>query len=148
MGSFYGADVFAIDHKGRVAIPARLRRALSPEAHETFVITPGLDRCLALYPLDEWQIYEHKLRGLPIGNDRARLLKRKLLAHAADVQVDAQGRVTLPSKLMQWANLGKEALIVGAVDHIEIYDPDHFEAITEGPDADVSLEKLAEEFLS
>lgn len=148
MGSFYGAEKFTIDHKGRVAIPARLRRAISPEAHETFVVVPGFDGCLALYPLDEWRITEEKLRTLPAGDARARRFKRMLLANAADVQVDAQGRVTLPSKLTERVGLKKEALLLGSVDHIEIWDPERFEAMTEEDGGDMSLEKLAQEYLS
>ena len=79
LGSFYGAERFSIDHKGRVAIPARLRRALAPEARETFVIVPGFDGCLALYPLDEWRRTEDRLRTLPPGDARARRFKRMLL---------------------------------------------------------------------
>lgn len=148
MGSFYGAEKFTIDHKGRVAIPARLRRAISPEAHETFVVVPGLDGCLALYPLDEWRLTEEKLRSLPAGDAKARRFKRMLLANAADVQVDAQGRVTLPAKLMERVGLKKDALLLGSVDHIEIWEPERFEAMAgEGEDGP-SLEDLAQEYLS
>jgi MraZ protein len=148
LGGFYGAEKFTIDHKGRVARPGRRRRAISPEAHETFVVVPGFDGCLALYPLDEWRLTEEKLRSLPAGDSRARLFKRMLLANAADVQVDAQGRVTLPSKLIERVGLKKDALLLGSVDHIEIWDPERFEAMTDESDGDMSLEKLAQEYLS
>ena len=147
MGSLYGAETHAIDQKGRVAIPARIRRSVSPEAHETFVVTPGLDGCLALYPLDEWRQTDERLRGLPAGDERARRFKRMLLVNAADVQVDAQGRVTLPGKLMELAGLKKEALVLGMVDHIEIWDPERFEKKTLGGDGS-SLEDLAKDYLS
>ena len=148
MGSFYGAERYAIDQKGRVAIPARLRRSLSPEARETFVIIPGFDGCLSLYPLDEWRRPEDKLRSLPFGDARARRFKRMLLVNAADVQVDVQGRVTLPSKLIELVGLKKEALLLGAVDHIEIWDPDRFQAATDGDKDGPSLEDLAGEYLA
>jgi MraZ protein len=146
MGSLYGADRFAIDHKGRVAIPAKLRRALSTEAHESFVVLPGLDGCLDLYPLDEWRRFDEKLRALPQGDARARRFRRLLLENAAEVQVDAQGRVMIPGKLIDLAGLTKEALVLGSVDHIEIWDPGRFEKSTRGDGGD-SLEDLAKEYL-
>ncbi len=147
MGSLYGAETHAVDHKGRVAIPARIRRSISPEARETFVVIPGFDGCLALYPLDEWKQTDEKLRALPAGDQRARRFKRLLLVNAADVQVDAQGRVTLPAKLIELAGLRKEALVLGAVDHIEIWDPERFRKETRG-DEGQSLEDLAKDYLS
>lgn len=147
MGSLYGAETHAIDHKGRVAIPARIRKSLSPEARETFVATPGLDGCLDLYPLDEWQRKDEKLRSLPVGDERARRLRRMLLVSAADIQIDAQGRVTLPAKLIEYGGLRKEALILGSVDHVEIWDPERFRVKTHGDDG-LSLEDLAKDYLS
>jgi MraZ protein len=146
MGSLYGADRFAIDHKGRVAIPAKLRRALSVDARESFVVLPGLDGCLDLYPLDEWRRFDDKLRALPQGDARARKFRRMLLVNAAEVQVDGQGRVMLPAKLMELAGLSKEALVLGSVDHIEIWDPQQFAQSTRSEGGD-TLEDLAKEYL-
>jgi MraZ protein len=147
LGSLYGADTHAIDSKGRVAIPARIRKSLSPEARETFVATPGLDGCLDLYPLDEWKHKDERLRNLPAGDEKARRFRRMLLENAADLQIDAQGRVTLPAKLMAYGGLKKEALVLGSVDHIEIWDPERFQSKTHGNDG-LSLEDLAKDYLS
>ncbi len=149
MGSLYGADQFTIDHKGRVAIPAKLRRALAPDARDSFVLLPGFDGCLDLYPLDEWRRYEEKLRSLPPGDARARRFRRLLLKYAAEAQVDGQGRVFLTPELMTYAGLKKEAKakILGVVDHIEIWDPHRFEQSTEGAEQAESLEDLAKDYL-
>lgn len=147
MGSLYGAERFALDHKGRVAIPAKLRRALSSDARDSFVVLPGFDGCLDLYPLDEWRRYDEKLRALPPGDARARRFRRLLLVNAAEVQVDAQGRVTLPTKLIEMAALKKEALVLGTGDHIEIWDPERFAQRTEGDGGAESLEDLAKDYL-
>jgi MraZ protein len=147
MGSLYGAERFAIDHKGRVAIPAKLRRALAPDARDSFVLVPGFDGCLYLYPLDEWQRYEEKLRNLSPGDAKARRFCRLLLDNASEVQVDGQGRVVLPSVLLTFAGLKKEAKILGLVDHIEIWDPDRFAQATGGAAGGESLEDLAKEYL-
>src|SRR6476646_969625 len=136
MGSLYGADRFAIDHKGRVAVPAKLRRALSAEARDSFVVVPGLDGCLALYPLDEWRRFAEKLHAHPPGDEKARRFRRLLLVNAAELQVDAQGRVMLPAKLIEIAGLRKEVLVLGSVDHIEVWDPERFEKSTRGDDGD------------
>lgn len=147
MGSLYGGERFAVDHKGRVAIPAKLRRSLTAEARDSFVVLPGFDGCLDLYPLDEWRRYDEKLRSLPPGDVRARRFRRILLENATEVQVDGQGRVQLPSKLLELAGIGKEAVVLGVVDHIEIWNPERFEAAKRGEGGE-SLEDLAKDYLT
>ena len=88
MASYYGSYLHTLDTKGRVSIPSEMRKA----SGDVFVLTRGFEECLNLYPLDEWRRTEERLRTLPAGDARARRFKRMLLANAADVQVDAQGR--------------------------------------------------------
>ena len=123
MASFIGSYRHAIDHKGRVSVPSRYRRALSGHADSTFVITRGLERCVALYPLDEWQRVEERLRARTFNDPVNRHFQRQMLLDAVYGELDAQGRVAIPPRLLAHAALSKEAAVNGVLDHIEIWDP-------------------------
>ena len=90
-----------IDAKGRLIVPAKFREVLGDE----FVVTKGLDNCLFVYPNDEWQKFEEKLQTLPLTNKNARQFTRFFLAGAADVELDKQGRILIPSVLREFASL-------------------------------------------
>ena len=146
MAGFKGQAEYAIDDKGRVALPAKMRRALSPDAKETFVVTRGLERCLFLYPLDEWEKKEAQMMSLNLYQREARDFVRNLVRWADEVSLDGQGRVTLPKSLVDFAGLsagnGSKAAIIGALDHIEIWDPTIFDAYLNEQPAD--YETIAE----
>ncbi|MDX1531534.1 MAG: division/cell wall cluster transcriptional repressor MraZ [Rhodothermales bacterium] len=134
MAGFKGQADNSIDGKGRVAIPAKMRRALNPEAKETFTITRGPERCVFLYPLDRWEEMEEELAQLNPFQREARHFMRTLLRWADEVSLDKQGRVTLSKPLMEFAGLTDRALVIGALDHIEIWDPEVFDAyLNESP---------------
>ena len=105
-----------IDDKGRVFIPARLREDLG----EHFIITKGLDGCLSAYSQTEWKVLEIHIRSLPMSKSRA--LKRFFFASANEVVADKQGRIVIPANLREYAGLNRDAMIIGASSHIEIWD--------------------------
>jgi MraZ protein len=152
MASFYGTENYAIDHKGRLSVPASMRRAASTRkgrsrlvSHDTFYLVAGFEGCLSLYSAEDWQRVEERLRRIPMGDRRGRAFARAFLMDACKVTVDAQGRVTIPPALMHRAGLGKEAVLHGQVDRIEIWDPARLKQVlaeTEG-----RLETLADEVL-
>lgn len=111
-----GTYAHNMDAKGRLFIPAKLR----DEMGAAFVITQGLDGCLAVYPQDEWDKLESAIRALP--PSRARDLQRFFIAAAFDAEADAQGRVLLPASLRTYAGLTKETIVIGATNHAEIWD--------------------------
>lgn len=108
----------SIDVKGRLIVPSKLREQLG----DIFVVTKGLDGCLFGYPNTEWEIFEEKLRKLPIQNKKARQTKHFFIAGATDCEVDTQGRILLPAVLREFAGLTKEVAIVGNGERIEIWD--------------------------
>ncbi len=145
MSSFKGSYIYAVDEKGRVSIPARMRKYLSPEANETFVITRGTETCLFLFPLDEWEKLEKRLKELNTFNPQHRLLVRILLMWAVEVTLDNQSRIMIPKNLLEFAKINKEALIIGALDRIEIWNPEVFqEYVNSQPE---SYESIAEKVL-
>ncbi len=128
MSSFKGSYTYSVDSKGRVNLPAKLRKYISPEANDTFVVTRGFERCLFLYPLDEWNTLEESIRDLSPANSQHRFITRTLLQYATETQLDGQSRVTIPKELMQFAGIEDQVLIVGVLERIEIWDPKEYEA--------------------
>jgi MraZ protein len=127
MSSFKGSYLYAVDNKGRVNIPAKLRKYVSPEANDIFVVTRGYEQCLFLYPHDEWTRLEQSIRGLSSTNPKHRFFTRTLCQHATEVQLDGQSRISVPRELLQLAALESEVLILGVMERIEIWNPARYE---------------------
>lgn len=136
MASFKGQAEYSVDGKGRVAIPAKMRNALSPEAKNSFTITRGFEQCINLYPLDQWEEREAEIRELNTYRSEARDFVRTIMMWADEVTLDGQGRIVVPKPLMKFANIEDDALIIGALDHIEIWNAEVFEAYQEGIGSD------------
>jgi len=105
-----------------------LRKYVSPEANDTFVITRGYDQCLYLYPQDEWTRLEQDIRQLSSTNPKHRFFMRRLLEWATESQLDAQFRITLPKDILQFAGIENDVLIIGVLEHIEVWNPRIYEA--------------------
>lgn len=106
----------SIDVKGRLNFPSKLREALG----ETFIVTRGLDRCLNVYSLEEWESLEEGIKNLP--RSKRRSLERFFFAGAVDVTPDKQGRIVVPTPLREYAGIDKNVVVVGVSDHAEIWD--------------------------
>lgn len=131
-----------LDAKGRLAIPARYRDTLRQQCEGQLVITINQDaKCLWMYPLDVWEDIEEKVVKLPTFDPRAQRLKRLLIGHAADCEVDGNGRVLVPPPLRDYGALSKRVMLVGQGNKFEIWDEALWNAQIEGalaPDADDS----------
>jgi len=136
MARFRGSYDYSIDAKGRLNIPAKFRKSLSPEAMETFVVTVAPDSCLRAYPLDEWEKYEDELASRPQSRATTKL-RRLIYANTSESVLDSQGRISLQLKQIQKAGLGKEVTLIGQPGFIEIWDPKrHDEYLGEGDEFD------------
>ncbi|KKB39247.1 division/cell wall cluster transcriptional repressor MraZ [Bacillus thermotolerans] len=138
---FKGEFHHSIDAKGRLIIPAKLREQLG----ETFVLTRGIDRCLFGYPLKEWQLLEEKLKALPLTKKDARAFMRFFFSGANDCELDKQGRVNIPSTLSEYARLGKECVILGVSNRIEIWSKPIWEEYFE--QSEESFSEIAEKMV-
>lgn len=118
-------------------MPSKFRESLGDE----FVVTKGLDGCLFVYPNEEWNAFEEKLRTLPLTNKNARSFSRYFLAGAATCEVDKQGRILVPSALREFAELEKEVVLVGVLSRIEIWSKSKWE---ENNDAYENMDDIAE----
>ena len=129
MAGFKGQAEYSIDEKGRVALPAKMRRVLKAEAKETFVATRGIERCVYLYPLDHWEKMEADFQNLNVFRSETRDFLRTITRWADELVLDAQGRIGIPKNLMDFAGLAPrgQAIIIGALNHVEIWDPTIFE---------------------
>ena len=123
MSSFKGSYTYAVDEKGRVNLPAKLRKYLSPESNDTFVVTRGFEKCLFVYPVDEWNRLEQNLRNLSSYDPEHRRFIRTLLELASECQLDGQARLSIPQELREYSNIGDEVRIIGTLDKIELWDP-------------------------
>lgn len=140
--AFKGQAEYSVDSKGRVAIPAKMRKSMSPAANETFTITRGFEDCIFLYPMDRWSSIEEEIEELSMYDREVRNFVRLIMRWASEVSLDGQGRISIPNPLLDFAELNGSALILGAFDHIEIWDPDQFDGyLNEQPD---DYETLAE----
>lgn len=123
MSSFKGSYEYSVDRKGRINIPARLRKYVSPDANDTFIIARGFDQCLFVYPLDEWNMMEKSVRNLSSSNPKDRYFMRALMEWASDSQLDSQARITIPRELLQFAGIENVVKIVGVLERIELWNP-------------------------
>lgn len=136
MANFKGQAEYSVDSKGRLAVPAKMRSALSPEALGTFTLTRGFEKCIYAYPLDEWRKKEEQYAELNTYRSEARHLVRMILMWAEEVALDKQGRISLPKPLSEYAGVDDRALVIGAMDRIEIWDPDTFASYLDQQPAD------------
>ncbi len=109
-----------IDSKGRMILPAKFREELG----EVFILSPGLDTCLTIYPRKCWEQMQEKLERLPQTRKNVRALRRFLIGKSTEMECDKQGRILIPAHLRAYAGLGKDAKIIGVGDTIEIWSPD------------------------
>ncbi len=126
----------AIDGKGRLFIPAKFREKLGT----TFIVTRGVGQYLSVYPMDEWEAFEAKIKALK--SKQALELQRYFVAPAQDSAPDGQGRVLVSQKLRAHAKLDKSVVVAGMGDHLEIWDEDTWNAMSLTPE---SIESIMEE---
>ncbi|MCF6466501.1 division/cell wall cluster transcriptional repressor MraZ [Clostridium sp. Cult2] len=135
---FIGEYQHIIDNKGRVIMPSKFRDDLG----SNFIMTKGLDNCLFVYPNEEWQVLEKRLRSLPLTNRDARAFVRFFFAGATECILDKQGRVLIPSNLREHAKLEKDAVIIGVAARIEIWSKEEWIAYND--DDSLSYDSIAE----
>lgn len=142
---FRGVSSINLDEKGRLAVPTRYRSELSDCCDNQIVVTVGLDKCLLLYPLPEFEEIERKLVKLPALNKKAKRLQRLLIGHATECDMDGQGRFLIPEPLRRFAELDKRVVLIGQGNKFEIWDE---EGWNQARDEWISEEQSDDEELS
>ena len=119
---FRGLHNINLDAKGRLAIPTKYREPLAELCGARLVVTIDTEeRCLLIYPANEWEVIEAKLDGLSSFNKATRRIQRLLIGHATDLELDGSGRILLPQPLREYAYLEKEAVLMGQGKKLELW---------------------------
>ena len=137
---FLGEFRFNIDDKGRLTVPAKFRRPLL----QGLVVTRGWDRNLVIYPQDEWAKLVDRINQLPYTKAGARNLRRLVYSGASDVEPDKQGRVNVPSYLLEYAQITKEVMVVGVHSYIELWAPELWQSVRDSLDNDDDADHWAD----
>jgi MraZ protein len=138
---FLGEYHHSIDEKGRMIIPAKFRDALG----SSFIMTRGLDRCLFVYPREEWNLLEQKLKALPLMKSDARAFTRFFFSGATECELDRQGRVNIPPNLREHANLIKETVVIGVSNRVEVWSKENWEQYNK--ESEQSFNEIAEKLV-
>lgn len=128
---FIGEYNHKLDSKGRITLPSKFRELLGNKV----VATRGIDGCVSIYTMEEWnEIYE-KLKKLPTTKKEVRAYIHLVASKACECEFDAQGRILLPASLIKDAALEKECVVIGSISHIEVWDMErwnqHYEKAAE-----------------
>ena len=124
-----------IDAKGRMILPAKFRDELG----DSFVLAPGLDSCLCIYPMERWNALLARLQKLPFTDKRVRKIKRYLIGKSTEIECDRQGRILIPAHLRELAALKKEVCVVGTGAMIEIWNPELLDSDENGEESIADL---------
>lgn len=136
---FIGEYQHILDTKNRLALPSKFRKDFKNKA----VITRGLDNCLFVYPLKEWQAIAEKLGNMPVGEKTTRSFVRLMLAGAVDVEIDSQGRILVPDYLKNYGLLKKNVIIAGLFNRLEIWDRNNWDSYKQS--AEKNQDEIAEQ---
>ena len=136
-----GQYLHNLDEKGRIIIPTKIREQLTP----TVVVTIGFDKCIALYSMEGWEKFQNSLLTLPANSQDARKHIRLIVGSASTLEFDKQGRINLPSNLIAHAGASKECVVVGVLDHVEIWSKEMWDKYQDS--AIDEMEGVAEKLL-
>ncbi len=130
---FMGEYRHSIDDKGRLIIPSRVREDLGDQ----FIVTRGLEGCLFIYPKSEWDNIIQKYKQLPDTKDR-RYFMRIFLSGATVCELDKQGRVNIPTPLVEYAKLEKDFIVIGVDDRLEVWSKDRWDGFIDENESNLS----------
>ena len=144
MPSLIGTYKSTLDDKGRLVLPARLRKSKSVPL-DSFVLTLGLDKCLFLFPVPEWDRIEQQLENYNFTHQDANFFSRMLFSHAMEIALDRQHRISVPAELSAEVSIEHDLLILGVGKRIELWSPAMFEQYKKG--FDKTYEQVAQKLL-
>jgi MraZ protein len=125
---FRGKFEHAIDGKGRTSLPSRFRELLSASGDCRVVLTTGFEQCVLCYPMDEWVAFEERLASKPQFDPSVIAIRQLYIGNAVDCEVDKLGRLLIPGTLREAAGLTRDAIWLGALKHIQLWDKGRYVA--------------------
>lgn len=145
MANFIGEFDCKLDAKGRLMLPSGLRKQLDPAAQERFVLNRGFEKCLVLYPKNEWEGISAEVNKLNQYVKKNREFIRYFYRGASELELDTTGRILLPKRLLDYAGAEKEVVLFAYSNRIEVWDKNTYEnLLTDEPD---DFADLAEEVM-
>ncbi len=140
MTQFIGEFECKVDPKGRVMVPAGLKKQLSPEALDKFVVNRGFEKCLVLYPSNEWTRISAEVNKLNLYNKKNRDFARYFFRGATELTMDAAGRVLLPKALLEYAGVESDLVLFAYSNRIELWSKANYDnLLTDEPEDFASL---------
>ncbi len=119
---FRGSFEHSVDSKGRVSVPSRFRELLAERYEGKLVLTMDFDKCIMVYPLEEWERVEEKIKSLPQSQKEVKDYTRFVFSNATECELDRQGRILIPPPLREGARISKSVIVVGILNKMEIWD--------------------------
>jgi MraZ protein len=125
---FRGSFEHSVDSKGRVSVPSKFREIISERFEGKLILTMDLDNCIMVYPVEEWERVEEKIKALPQSQKEVKDYMRFIFSNASECELDRQGRILIPPALRERAGLNKSVMVVGIINKMEIWDRAAWEA--------------------
>ncbi len=125
---FRGSFEHTVDSKGRVSVPSKFRDILADHYDGKLVMALDIDQCLSLYPLEEWEKLEEKIKTLPMMQKEVKDFMRFFFSSATECEVDKQGRILIPPSLRERVGINKNVVFVGIINKIEVWDTKAWES--------------------
>ncbi len=141
---FRGSSFHTIDAKGRIIVPTRFRDAIKAGGPGTVMVS-RMDNCLVAYALDAWREIESRILSLAEKSDSMRRFRRVFIGGAFECTGDRQGRILIPPSLRQYGKFEKEIVMVGVLDHFEIWSRKNWEQENVAMEADMQTEEVRNE---
>lgn len=147
MPSFSGKYYYTVDPKGRIIIPAPFREIITSNySTKLYVTNAPFERCLCIYPLEEWNKLQEQVRTKPRSDEAIRFFMRRVIASAVEVEIDKQGRILIPAALREDANINGDVVIAGQVEKIELWDRDEWNTLLDS--AKIDRKSLEEKLIT
>ena len=127
MTLLHGEYECRIDEKGRIILPAGLKKQLPPEAQEKFIINRGFENCLTMYPINEWNEVSKDVNQLNLFVKDHRIFARNFNRGATELQLDASNRVLIPKTLLEYARIQKDLILSAFSNRIEVWAKEEYE---------------------
>ena len=141
---FRGSSYHTLDAKGRLIIPARFREVIKADGHDGVMVS-RMDSCLLAYPFEEWQQLETKIMSQVDKSENMRRFRRVFIGGAHECNCDKQDRILIPPTLREYAGLDKEIVLVGVLDHFEIWSREGWDSESMNLEEDLKKEEVRNE---
>jgi MraZ protein len=128
--SFSGKYYYTVDPKGRIIIPAPFREIITSNYSSKLYITNApFDKCLFIYPMEEWNKLQEQIRTKPKSDEAIRFFLRRVIASATETEMDRQGRILVPIALREDASINSNVVMAGQIERIELWDRSEWDVL-------------------